>query len=252
MSMTQAEVKNLFRKQEHKASMLVTERLRLLSGFGIDGDLNSDDMSPRQVLLTSTQDLNQLSILPGEMRENIVLDTSSDQGFRPGAKLTFTSGAVIRLTFYCEPCKRLSHLANSISDLEQKRGILGVIITGGAIALGDKVSIESDYFPALSEEPYERFLNYVAQIPRGKVVTYKQILRCIGVDRSYFRVMPVYIKKAPANYPLHRILDSQGKITPHIPHQLEQLKAEGITISRDSNHHRVSLEQYVWEKSSIY
>ena len=255
MSLNQAVVKNLFRKYESKAAMLPTKNLCLDCGSGILGDLNRDPLSPRQILLTSMQELDQLSIPPGELRENIVLDLANSDCFQPGAKLTFASGATIRLTVYCEPCRRVAHLVSSIKVLTQKRGILGVAIAGGEITVGDQVLIEPSYFPALSEEPYERFLAYIAQIPRGKVVTYRQILKCIGVDRSYFRVIPTYIKKAPADYPLHRILDSQGRTIVHLPQQPKQLAAEGIKLVPDAPHspqYQVTLAQHVWQHGFIY
>lgn len=232
--------------------MLPACDLSLRGDLGIVGDINSDRLSPRQVLLVCSADLEQFSIAPGELRENIVLNTADITAFKPGARLTFSSGAEIRLTFYCEPCKRVAHLANSIKSLEQRRGILGVVKTGGAISLQDQVTMEPDYFPALSEIPYERFLDYIAKIPRGKVVTYKQILRCIGVDKSYFRAIPIYFKKAPANYPLHRVLDSQGKLTPHVSQQRKQLEAEGIEVLKQINSLSVSLEKYAWQHSAIY
>lgn len=106
MSRNQAMVKNLFRKYESKAAMLPTKNLRLDCGWGIMGDLNRDPLSLRQILLTSLQKLDQLSIPPGELRENIVLDLAHLDCFQPGTKLTFASAATIRLTFYCEPYLR--------------------------------------------------------------------------------------------------------------------------------------------------
>ena len=255
MAIAQAPIKNLFIKQERKAVVSATKRLILRQGFGIEGDLNGDKMSPRQVLVVCTKDLNQLSIQPGELRENIVLDLVNSQVFKPGAKL-IANGAEIRLTFYCELCKRVAHLVNSFQDLENKRGILGVVVADGAIALGDRVEIEPEYFPALSEKPYERFLDFLNRVPYGKVVTYKQILRCIGVDKSYFRVMPIYLKKAPPNYPIHRVLDTQGCILSHVLQQQELLEAEGINVnyypSKQNKLSFVSLPKYAWHDATIY
>jgi len=249
--LTQHYVQNLFIKQKRKAEMAIADSLNLVEDLGIVGDVNRDRLSPRQVLITCRADLEQLKIVPGELRENIVLDTADVSAFKPGAKLTFTGGVEIRLTFYCEPCKRIAHLADSIKSLEGKRGILGVVKAGGAIALQDQVRIEPNYFPALSEIPYERFLNYIKKIPRGKVVTYRQILKCIGVDKSYFRAIPFYLRKAPPNYPLHRILDSQGRTTPHVPQQKEQLEAEGIKLEQ-ANSLAISWEKFVWQHDNIY
>jgi len=247
-----AYVKNLFIKPERQASMSDASCLDLLAGFGIRGNINSDEMSPRQILVICQEDLQRLAISPGELRENIVLALDDVQLLKPGAKLSFPSGAEVRLTFYCEPCKRMANLVDSIASLEQKRGILGVAIASGAIALKDRVTIEPNYFPPLSEIPYERFLSYVELIPTGKVVTYKQVIKCIGVDRSYFRAIPVYLKKAPANYPLHRVLDSQGRITPHVLHQREKLAVEGIEVIERYGDRSVCLKKYIWKHSTIY
>ncbi|MEO1802460.1 MAG: MGMT family protein, partial [Cyanobacteria bacterium J06629_2] len=81
--------------------------------------------------------------------------------------------------------------------------------------------------------------------------TYRQILKCIGVDKSYFRAIPSYLRKAPPNYPLHRVLDSQGRITAHVPQQREQLEAEGIKLEQ-ANSLAISWEKFVWQHDNIY
>ena len=250
MSIAQTFVKHLFLKKERRTSMSETTFLDLSKGYGIEGDINADRISPRQVLIVNSKDLSELSISPGALRENIVLDNVSTEIFKPGGLITFPSGAAIRLTFYCEPCKRIAHLVDSIKDVREKRGILGVVVQTGIIEIEDIAKIEPDYFPALPEKPYERFLDFVLKIPQGKIVTYKQVIRGIGVDTSYFRVIPLYIKKAPETYPTHRILDSQGKIISHIPQQKELLEAEGIefisSLDSSDNQPSVSLLKYAW------
>ena len=249
-------IKHLFLKQARKTPMSAREKLELRQDYGIAGDINANAKSPRQVLVVDAADLKSFSILPGELRENIILELVNPEHFKPGAKLTFASGAVIRLTFYCEPCKRMAHLVDSLKSMQQKRGILGVVIQSGAIAIGDRVELQPDYFPALSEVPYERYLDFLRQVPCGTIVTYKQILEAIGVDRSYFRVLPLYIRKTPANYPTHRILDSQGRTTLHVKQQYELLTAEGIELTSDRNsvsgdRHVVCVERYAWNNHSL-
>lgn len=253
--MSEGIVRHLFIKKKTQTTMLASSQIDLHRGYGIEGDRNCDRQSPRQVLIVNKRDLDRLSILPGELKENIVLDKIDSNVFQPGAKLTFDSGAQIRLTFYCEPCQRVSHLVDSLKSIEQKRGILGIVIRAGKVKTSDRVRIEPDYFPALSEVPYERFLELVGKIPYGKVLTYKQILNSIGVDRSYYRVMPIYLKKAPEQYPVHRILDSQGQTISHIHNHQAKLAAEGIKVmvrsSVANSRPHVSLEQYGWQNPNI-
>ena len=228
-------VAHLFVKQERQKPMSAIAKLDLLEGYGIKGDVSGNYSSPRQVLVVDKANINQYSIVPGELRENIVLELADTVDLKPGAKLTFSNGAAIRLTFYCEPCNRIKHLVDSPKNLVKKRGILGVIVQSGAIAINNQVKIEPHYFPALSEIPYERFLTLLHKVPRGKVITYKQIINSIGVDRSYYRVLPIYLKKAPDNYPKHRVVDSKGQIISHIPQQVKQLIKEGIKVLSCNN-----------------
>jgi len=241
----------LFVKQERKRKMSAIAKLDLLEGYGIKGDVSSNYSSPRQVLVVNKADIDQYSIAPGELRENIVLELTDTADLKPGAKLTFSNGAAIRLTFYCEPCNRIKHLVDSPKNLEKKRGILGVIIQSGAVVVNDQVKIEPNYFSALSEIPYERFLTLLQKIPRGKVVTYKQIINSIGVDRSYYRVLPTYLKKTSDRYPKHRVLNSKGQIVSHLHQQAKQLTAEGIKILSVNGNDLEVLPEYIWQNPQI-
>ena len=255
--MNKAFIQRLFVKRESGASVTDVSQLDLIEGYGIKEDINAQGMSPRQVLVVSSEDLTKPSIPPGELSENIVLADVSPEAFKPGAMISFTSGAAIRLTFYCEPCKRIAHLVDSLESIQNKRGILGVVVQSGAIEIGEIAKIEPNYYPALSDVPYERFLDFLSKIPRGRVVTYKQVIQGIGVDKSYFRVIPTYLKKTPINYPIHRVLDSQGRTVYHITQQKELLEGEGINVasqldSDGNNQFSVSLEKYAWEDLSIF
>jgi len=251
-------INQLFRKQERGSPMQAAQQIELIANQGIVGDLNSDRSSPRQVLVVNEQDLAHLNIPAGMLRENIAISGATSETWQPGAKLTFPSGAEIRLTFYCEPCKRIAQWVDDLAKVKQKRGILGVVLRSGLVNLGDEIAIASNYFPALSEIPYKRFLQLLKQVPPGKVITYKQVLQCIGVDRSYYRVLPLYLKKTPDNYPKYRVVDSQGKTVTHVTQQDRLLRNEKIQLkkSRDnkdsSDKYVVDLRTYGWAHPSIF
>lgn len=186
---------HLFTKVKPGAAMVEVKTLTLKVDHGIKGDINADPISPRQVLILRYEDILDLLIKPGELRENIVVTGIEFDNFIPGSLLTFESGAAIRLTFYCEPCKRIAHLVESLKSIQGKRGILGVVIKSGKIQVGSNFQVQAHRFTALSENPYKRFLNFISKIPSGKVVTYKQIIKGMGVDNSYLRAIPTYLKK---------------------------------------------------------
>lgn len=87
----------------------------------------------------------------------------------------------LKLTFYCEPCKRIEDVVPSIPEVFHKRGILAVVMEGGNIATGDEVTLKPNFYTPLSENPTHRFLAFVQMIPKGKVVTYKTVARAMGV-----------------------------------------------------------------------
>ncbi|MBH8566640.1 MGMT family protein [Nostoc sp. CENA67] len=258
MSSEYGSILHLFTKQKQGVGMVECKRINLKVGHGIEGDINANPISPRQVLVIRYEDITKLKIQPSELRENIAIAGIQPENFIPGSLLTFESGAAIRLTFHCEPCKRIAHLVKSLKSIQGKRGILGVVIQSGTLEVGGKIQIQTNIFPALPENPYERFLELLTKIPSGKVVTYKQIIQVIGVDNSYIRAIPTYLKKAAIEYPIHRILDSQGNLIKYAFNQKEKLESEGIEVlyktdlSSKIKRYFVIYKNYLWHNTSIY
>lgn len=233
--------------------MVETHQLHLMTGYGILNDSNACPISPRQILITRKEDLDALDIRYGGLRENIILTGCPETLFRPGS-LMVIGEVKIRLTFYCEPCKRIADEVPSMNAVLKRRGILGVIVHGGDIHVSAEVVVESGVYDPFSEIPYERFLLFARQLPKGKVITYKTVCKGMGVAESYIRAIPQYIAKAietdPA-IPVHRIVNSTGNlIAEYIPQQQEMLEAEGITILEETSSlsdqivNRVDLELY--------
>ncbi len=250
---------NLFQKSKHSSAMTAQSELSLKAGHGIEQDIHANPISPRQLLVVHQEDLVNLSIDPGDLSENIVISGANLDSFTPGSVMKFDSGAAIRLTFHCEPCKRVAHLVNSLKSIENKRGILGVVVADGLVKSGDRFEFQSNAFPALSDLPYERFLDFLTKIPVGKVVTYKQIIVGIGVSEGYFRAIPKYLQKAlDGGYPAHRVLDSQAALITHVTNQRERLESEGIrvidrsSLVRGADESFVALEDYLWIDPTIY
>jgi alkylated DNA nucleotide flippase Atl1 len=189
--------------------------------------------SPRQVLIVDEQILMRFELQPGDLRENILLrdgleSFSSGQGLQIGA-------ALIRLTFRCEPCAYLNTLQPGLMQrLSQYRGWLGMVITGGTIAIGDTAQHSLWRFPPLADDAKSRFFEFVATIPSGNVVTTKDVILALGVTRAYYRVLPAFMKQAPKPLPVHRIVAIDGSLLrKHLPTQATLLMAEGVSIQGD-------------------
>ncbi|WP_421655902.1 MOSC domain-containing protein [Leptothermofonsia sp. ETS-13] len=219
----------LFTKQSNR-QIVECHSLNLLRGYGIEGDSNACAGSPRQLLLVDQPTLKQFDLQPGDLSENILVDTSL-QSLESGTVLR-VGNALVRLTFLCEPCSKLESLRQGLAKaIKGRRGILGMVVKSGVVTVEDAIAPTPYTLPALSEDVKSRFQEFVARIPAGKVVTTVDLLLALGVANAYYRVIPIFIKNAPASLPLHRIVSVDGKLlTPHIPDQLQKLVWEGVKV----------------------
>lgn len=67
----------------------------------------------------------------------------------------------------------------------------------------------------------------VAEIPAGRVVSYKQIARLVGMP-DHARHVGRALAEAPAGLPCHRVVNSAGRTVPGWTRQRELLEAEGV------------------------
>lgn len=58
----------------------------------------------------------------------------------------------------------------------------------------------------------EKILNIVSKIPKGKVLTYKEVAKKAGNEKAVRVVGNIMAKNADKNIPCHRVIRSDGKI----------------------------------------
>lgn len=219
------------------------------AGAGILGDAHASMLSPRQVLVTLDSELRALGIAPGALGENIVIASDQPALFRPGSAIVTAAGVEIRLTMFCEACKRIAHVATNLNSLLNRRGVLGVVAASGELRIGDTLALVGGRYPALPESPYQKFLDFLPTIPRGRVLRYADVALAIGVDDSFVRALPGYIRRSTGrSLPLHRIVNARGELLQFLPQQSAQLQAEGVV-----NHGAavVDLARYLWRGEPV-
>lgn len=227
-------VERLFLKAGRGRPMVEVEAgggISCIAGLGIEGDAHANRLSPRQVLLTLASELADLSIAPGALYENMVVSLAAPQHFRPGAALVFEDGVEIRLTMFCEPCKLIKPIVDDLTKMVHHRGILGVVVRSGAIRAGDSIKLSPNRYRPLPESVKQRFLDFVVTIPPGRVVRYLDVTSAMGVDASFIRALPGYIRRASGlQLPLHRIVNARGGLLNSIPDQAGKLGLEGVAV----------------------
>ena len=83
---------------------------------------------------------------------------------------------------------------------------------------------------------YQRIYDVVRKIPKGKVMTYKQVSVLANVATPRVVGFALHVNQDPENIPCHRVVFSTGKLTPGYAFggeevQREKLKKEGVVFN---------------------
>ena len=94
-----------------------------------------------------------------------------------------------------------------------------------------------------------KILEFLQQIPRGRVVTYGQIAAFLG-NPKWARAVGNALHRNPdgETYPCYKVVSAQGKLSAQyafggLQGQMRRLEQEGIPVENG----RVDLRQYQWD-----
>lgn len=195
-------------KQSFGSPMKKLAKAKALEGYGLFGDVNACTFSPRQVLLVNRRVVKELSLVEADLRGNLFVDSDVDS-LASGTILTVGQDVRLRITIPCEPCSKLEKIRlGLVRETHQRRGVLARVLTSGNIELGMTIAIESESLRPLPEEWQPRVHDIVAQIPRGKVLTYARLATMAGLQSTYCRAIPGALKRRAASHSLeiHRVV----------------------------------------------
>lgn len=114
----------------------------LTAGVGLDGDKHASAASRRQVLIVDREALDALDLQPGMIKENLTVEGLDVMSLIPGTRIQLGETAVLEITSICEPCFRMDEIRQGLKvDLEGRRGMNSIVVTGGAISVGDPITI---------------------------------------------------------------------------------------------------------------
>lgn len=176
-------ITNLFIKRAHGRTMDPVSRLE----FGLQGVAGGVRCSPlRQVLVTSRAVTAECGLQPGDLRETIEVDFD-DLYDLPSGTVVKIGDALIRLTFHCEPCKKILHLA-SFDQIVHKRGFLGCFLNSGTIALGDPVSVTGEQLESIPYAVKDRIRWFFGK--QNASLAALDLAHALGLPSSYARAIP--------------------------------------------------------------
>jgi MOSC domain-containing protein YiiM len=166
----------------HSFSKQKQGAIRLLAGLGVEGDAhmgetvkhrsrvarNPNQPNLRQVHLIHSELFDELSnggflVEPGQLGENMTTRGIHLLGLPTGTKLHIGETAVIEITGLRNPCVQIDQfqpgLLGAVLDhdengnLIRKAGVMGIVLTGGEVRVGDAIRVEQ---PPEPHRPLER------------------------------------------------------------------------------------------------
>lgn len=147
----------------------------------------------RQVLIASKPITEECGLSAGDLRENVVVDWNGLYDLPSGAIIKI-GGALIRLTFHCEPCKGLLGKIE-LKAIKHKRGVLGYFVNSGKITVGDALEVTRFSEEPIPYEIRERLRWYLQK--QSYPVTATKLVYDLGLARSCLRALPALLRKIP-------------------------------------------------------
>lgn len=169
--MSQAIIFSLSKSASHTFNKYTYQQIRLLEGLGVEGDAHmgktvkhrsrvaQDTSQPnlRQVHLIHAELFEELGkkgfqVKPGEMGENITTSGIDVLGLPRDTILHIGTTARIKVTGLRNPCKQIDSISEGLmqavldrdeeGNLIRKSGIMGIVLAGGDIHVGDAIQVE--------------------------------------------------------------------------------------------------------------
>ena len=181
-------VTNLFFKRAHGRPTEPTDAFDF-SQEGIAGNVRCSPL--RQVLITSQPVSDEFHIQPGKLGENISVSSPALYDL-PSGTVVKIGQALIRLTFHCEPCKKVLHLID-FDRIEHKRGYLGSFLNSGTLSVGERFSVTDQKLEPIPYAVKDRVRWFLGKGNASSATT--DLLHGLGLPSAYARALPRMIEK---------------------------------------------------------
>jgi MOSC domain-containing protein YiiM len=181
-------VTNLFVKRQHGAALESVATM----GHDQNGIRDSAACAPfRQALIAAQSVTADCGLDPGDLRENIVVDF--DQLYDlPSGTVVRIGEAMIRLTFHCEPCKKILKLVE-FDRIVHRRGVFGCFLNSGTISLGDEFIVTDLRYEPIPYAVNERIRWFLKHQDVPAAVT--DLIHKIGLPSTCTKLLSRFLQK---------------------------------------------------------
>lgn len=178
----QGHVISVSASQGHSFSKVCAEEVTLVEGQGVYGDAHSGatvkhrsrvardptQSNLRQVHLLHAELLDELhvkgfEVKPGQLGENITTRGVNLLALPSGSEVLIGASAVVKITGLRNPCVQIERFQSGLlaavlehgedGELIRKAGVMGVVVEGGVVRVGDKIAVRLPSEPHRSLKP---------------------------------------------------------------------------------------------------
>ncbi len=181
-------VTELFIKHKHNAPLQAVAAISC-DQHGIENNVRSAPF--RQALIASRSVMAECRLKPGDLRENIVVDFDGLYDLPSGAVVRIGE-VLLRLTFHCEPCKKILKLVD-FDRILHRRGVFGTFLNSGRISLGDRFAVTEHTMESIPYAVNERIRWFLKK--HGPLAAAGDLVHALGLPNSYARAMPRLVGK---------------------------------------------------------
>ncbi len=146
--MQQGTITNLYIARVKETPSDPVEEATAISGKGLEGDRSCSERNMRQVLFMDKETLDELELVPGQIKENITT-TGLDMSQVKEGQVIFIGDreagepVTMEIVGPCEPCQKMDAIRPGLRKiLDGQRGMLAIVLNGGAIKVGDSICVE--------------------------------------------------------------------------------------------------------------
>ena len=182
------QVTELFVKRRHDAPLQPTDTI-LCSPHGIAGSVACAPF--RQALIASRSIAAEWGLNPGDLRENIVVNCRCLYDL-PSGTVVKIGQALLRLTFHCEPCKKILKLVE-FDRIVHRRGVFGMFLNNARITLGDEFAVTQQRFEEIPYPINARIRWFLKK--RGGRGAALDLVHALGLPASSGSIMPRLLAK---------------------------------------------------------
>ena len=126
----------------YRKPMQMVDEAEAITNLGFKNDKHALPDSSRQVLLIEKETLDELQVLPGEVKENITTTGIDLMSLQHRDRLMVGDSVILEVTKACSPCSRMDEIRSGLKlQLAGRRGMLTRVTQGGIVRRGNIIQL---------------------------------------------------------------------------------------------------------------